>query len=337
MGNSPAIGRRAGWHRLASLAATGLLIVSATITGWDAVSRWKEHADGVESWGLEVHHSAVEIADALSTAIRAVEEDMVLRSVPAAETLLNGRAPADAVMAGFQDSKAHLPQIAFYAIFGRSGDLMATTEAGLRRQRITARERDFLRHFASGASGTFVTASYLIGPAFDRNPPMYILIVRRLDDARGSFAGVLVAAMTADYVLHGLVDPALYPGKDVRLFLDNGKLLAVHRDGTGKIGDNFAAHPLLRERAGPALQWGVLPDPFDDAPEIAALGKVDDLPFLISVMTVNGPTLIGWWHRLAILGVLAAASLLGATYFAAKGLSTAAEPNGAAEADDAAE
>ena len=156
---------------------------------------------------------------------------------------------------------------------------------------------------------------------------MRILIAQRLGDPDGRYAGVLVAGMAPDFVLQVLVDPTLYPSKDVRLFLDNGKLLAVHRDGAEWIGENFAEHLLFSQSARAGLpQWGVLPDPFDDEPEIAALQKVEGLPFLVSVTTSYGPQLVGWWYRTAFLLGYAAVSLGGTVFFLLKGLLAPRDP-----------
>ncbi|HXP97861.1 MAG TPA: cache domain-containing protein [Telmatospirillum sp.] len=298
-----------------------LLAVAAIVAGWEGASQWKIHNDGVDAWALEVHHAAFEIADMLGESVHAIEEEMSIHDVPAAEAMLPRQSPPEATLASFNNALAAHQQIAFIALFNASGDLLASTDANLKRQRVTARGRDFLAYFINGGKGSHVTASYLLGPAIERTPIMRILITQGLKDPNGAFGGVLVTAMTPDSVLRTLIDPTLYLGKDVRLFLDNGRLLATHRDGGDAIGENFASHRLFRETAGGALpKWGVLPDPFEDKPEIAALHKTDGLPFLISVMTTNGPDLGGWWYRVAFLLGYAGLSVIGGVFFLMKGL-----------------
>lgn len=309
------------FRRMVPFATAGLLTLAAIIAGWDGVALWTEHSDGVDDWALETHHAAFEIADTLAATVHAIEAEMSIHAVPAAEAMLARRSDPDAMLASFGDSIGRLKQITFFALFSPAGDLLACTDAGLKRQHVTARDRDFLAYFANGSQGSHVTASYLSGPAIERTPVMRILVSRGLRGPDGAFGGVLVAAMAPDYLLHSLIDPSLYLGKDARLFLDNGKLIAVHQAGGTLIGENFAAQPLFRESAAGSLpQWGVLPAPFGDTPEIAALYKADDLPFLVSVMTTNGPDLHGWWHRVAFLLGYAGVSLIGMIIFLLKGL-----------------
>ncbi|MTJ82787.1 MAG: hypothetical protein F8N37_17505 [Telmatospirillum sp.] len=313
-------------RRTLPFATAGLLTIAAIVAGWDGASLWKIHADGVDSWSLEVHHSAVEIADTLAQSVHAIDEELGLRLVPAADELLIGHGDADGFSRQVSHSMDRLRQIAFVALFNANGDLLFASDPSLRRQHTTAHSRDFLRYFAEGGQGRHVTGSYLTGPAITPSTPLRILVTRRLSRPDGGFAGVIVAAMAPDYLLQTLIDPTLFLDKDVRLFLDNGKLLAVHQDDIDRIGENFGGHPLFRDiAAGPLPQWGVLPDPFEDTPEIAALQRADDLPFLVSVVTDNGPELVGWWHRVAFLLGYAGLSLVGVLVFLLRGLLTASD------------
>lgn len=300
----------ASFRRFIPFATASFLTVAAIIAGWEGASLWKTHNDGVDAWALESHHAAFEIADTLDETVRAIAEEMSIHDVPAAETMLAHHGAPEAALARFNDSMANLKQITFLAVFSESGDLLASTDPALKRQRVTVRGRDFLGYFANGGLGNHVTASYLTGPAIESAPIMRILVSSGLKGPDGGFGGVLVAAMAPNYLLRTQIDPALFLGKDVRLFLENGKLLAVYREESNAIGENFSAHPLFHETAA-LPRWGVLPNPFGDTPEIAALHKVDGLPFLVSVATTSGPQLHGWWHRIAFLLGYAGVSIAG--------------------------
>ncbi|MDR3440901.1 hypothetical protein [Telmatospirillum sp.] len=303
--------------------AASLLMVAAIVAGWEGMTLWKSHADGVDSWSLEVHHAAVEIADTLSLSVRTTDEELMAHLAPAAEDMLVRRGGVDDFSRHVARSTEHLKQIAFIALFGTAGDLLFATDPLLKRQHVTARDRDFLRYFVDGGQGRHVTASLLSGPAILPSSPMWILVTRRLSQANGDLAGVIVAGIAPSYILQALVDPSLYLDKDVRIFLDSGRLLAVGQDDADRIGENFGEHSLFRDiAAGHLPQWGVLPDPFEDSPEIAALQRADDLPFLVSVTTDSGPELEDWWYRIAFLLGYAGVSIVGVAIFLLKGLWT---------------
>jgi hypothetical protein len=315
------IKRAPRFRRTTSFAIAGLLTVSAIISGWEGVSLWQAHNDGVDARALEANHTAFEIADTLGATIHAVEEDMSVNTASAAEAILAHRSDSEAMLTRFADSLARFRQISFFVMFNPSGDLLASTDNSLKRQRVTARGRDFFRYFSESGTGYFVTASYLTGPEIERKPVMLILVSQALKAPDGTFAGVLVAAMAPNRILRSQIDPTLYFGKNVRLFLDTGKLLSLQPEDNDLIGKSFTTHSLFSKIAPLALpQWGVLPNPFEDTPEIAALHKTSELPFLISVSTTNGPDLRGWWHRIAVLLIYAGTSFLVVLIFLLKGL-----------------
>jgi hypothetical protein len=303
-----------------------LLTVAAIFAGWEGVTLWRIHSDGIDAWSLETRHSAVEVADILETNLWGMDEQLS-RIVPLAEQGLAGKISEKQLLEAMGAGMERARQIAFFAVFDAAGNLVTASDPGLKRQKVTARRRDFLAYFAGGEQGRHVTASYLSGPSIDRSPPMRLLISRRLSAEDGSLAGVAVAAMAPDYLLQTLVDPGLYLDKDVRLFLENGKLLAVHGDGSEKVGENFGTRELF-QTSGPAssAQWGVLPGPFDDTPEIAALQSVASFPFMVSVATSNGPELTGWWVEPAFLLGYAGLSAIGVMVFLVKGLWTEKVP-----------
>jgi hypothetical protein len=317
----PVIGlRRLGIsRRLVPFLAAGAFAVAGIVSGWEGAALWKVHTDGVDSWSIEVHHAAVEVADILVQALHDMDDDLTHDLVPATKEVLTAHADPDALLVHYGRAIERHRQIAFIAAFTAQGDLVATTDPTLRRLRATARGRDFLKFFADGGQGRHVTGALLTGPAIAPDAPVFLLLTRRIDRSDGALAGIVVAAMAPDFLLQTMIDPSLYLDKDVRLFLDNGKLLGVHRDDADRIGETFGTHPLF-QGASTGSQWGVLSNPFEDGPEIAALERTDGLPFLVSVFTENGPNLVGWWHRPVFLLAYAAVSFAACLVFLIKGL-----------------
>ncbi len=240
----------------------------------------------------------------MESAFGQVDRTIELDLMPAARTLAQGSRRADAVPAAFARIDTKTVPIRVVAVFGLEGNTLASTDPALDRPNMTVRARDFFTTLRDGKADRMTSASYLTGPVIGRAAPrMLILFARRLNTEAGRFAGVLVVGIDADSMIHSVQDPSVLPAVEIRLLEDGGKLVAIHPDEAGKIGQAVSDPADFAEAKMALPRIGVQKSPFSDELELAALRRIGSSRFVVSVKSETTPDLgPDWWWGGALFG-----------------------------------
>ncbi len=298
------------WWWLPLLTLSGVLVLAGLVLTWEGGVLWGKHGDAVEDWSQEVSHLSLEVADSVSASLAAVDAQIDRHLLPTAQAVALRPSAAPQAMANLQDRAERLRLVRVVAVFGAAGELILSSDPILRRKGVSVEDRDFfqLMHFNGAAS--FTTVAHLGPPAVEGEAQrLYILSIRGLRDTQGLFAGILVVAIDPEILLRSRLDFPVLQNSEIRLFDETGKLITIPPSGSNAVGTRYGDGALFKLEAAEGLpQVGILPNPFDGTPEIAALRRVGTTRILASVKVDGGPELTQWWH--AVAGCLVGAAVL---------------------------
>lgn len=289
------------WRRLLLVMLGVLLLLVGLVLTWEGGVLWGKHVDAVEDWTEEVSHLSLEVADSLSAGLTAVDAEVDLHLLPLAQAVILGHADTAKVLAGFRTSTERQEQIRVVALFDAGGALITSSDPALRRRGVSAEDRDYFQLMRLNGAANFTTASHISDPVVDGGSArLYILAIRGLRDADGLFAGILAVAIDPEVLLRSQLDAQVLKHSKIRLFQDNGMLITIPPAGLSAVGTRYANSALFKLVETGLPRIGVLPNPFDGTPEIAALRKVGSSRILVSVKEPGGPELVLWWRAVTV-------------------------------------
>ena len=291
--------------RLLPLAIGGVAFLAALVLTWEGGVLWGKHADAVEDWSEEIAHLSYEVADSIASAQKAVETEIDRHLVFLAQSVILGQTPAAQALPALRQRVDPLRQVRVVALFGANGELILSSDPALQRRNVSVEDRDFFQLLRYNGAASFTTAAHLNRVNAGEPPSrLYVLSIRGLRDANGMFGGILVVAEDPEILLRTRLDSPVLKRAEIRLFEENGRLLSIPPAGLSAVGTRFSGTALFQmDESLPRI--GVLPNPFDGTPELAALRRVGNSRLLVSVKINGGPQDSQWW-------ALPAACLFGA-------------------------
>ena len=282
--------------QLLPLALSGVVFLAALILTWEGGVLWGKHADAVEDWSEEISHLSYEVADSIDGAQKVVEIETDRHLLPLAQSVLLGATSAAKVLPKLLERIDPLRQVRVVALFGANGELILSSDPALQRRNISVEDRDFFQLMRFNGAASFTSAAYLNRPgAGEPVSRLYILSIRGLRDANGVFAGILVVAEDPEILLRTRLDSPVLKRAEIRLFEENGRLLSIPPAGLSAVGTRYSDSALFRLEDG-LPRIGILPNPFDGTPELAALRRVGNSRLLVSVKIGGGPHDPRWWY-----------------------------------------
>lgn len=139
-----------------------------------------------------------------------------------------------------------------------------------------------------------------------RNDDPTVALSRRISDANGNFAGVVVAAIRLDYIrkLFSRIDL----GVDGALSLVNGEGVVLMRhpssDGRGDVGRDVSRSANFRRAGIEASGSRVGVAAIDGIERLMSFGRVEGFPLIAFVSTSTREILSGWWRQVIVIGGL---------------------------------
>ena len=235
---------------------------------------------------LEQHAArTIETVDlALSVVINRVESPRVLAK----------DADAFEIHRVLSDRIADAPQIRSMVVLDAAGD--AVHDAGaFPARRFNASESDFFNvHRDRDDLGLYIGT-----PVRNRLTGKWMITLsRRVNEADGSFKGVVVAVLDPGYFqdFYGSMD--IGAAGNISLFLSDGSLLVREPVDEGYIGHNYRNNELFTKQLAQATQGsyeGV--SEFDGMSRIIGYKQVFGLPLVVTVGLAKDEVLAQWWQQ----------------------------------------
>ena len=220
--------------------------------------------------------------------------DKVLQRLPALITgdVVSSDAAKSALVARstfelLADSQKRLPGVEGLAVVDAGGRI-ANSSGGWPSVGTDVSNRDYFRHFIDNAD----PAAFVSAPARDDAGAWSSFMARRVGDAHGNFAGVILAELSLGD-LEEFYRVAMPPHRTLTVVRRDGTVLVqyphvVDRTGekpAGEVWKVFAA-------AGGGTFHGA--DFLDNAPVVAAVLPMGSLPLLIEASSTEAEVLAGW-------------------------------------------
>ncbi len=198
------------------------------------------------AWLLSVDHREIEARERgqLQREAKLIEENLVLQldGLRRAFDWIRSEAPQAAGAAGRARLSAQLqqlgdamPGIATMAVIDADGTIVAANREPLRGRNF--RERDYFSAPRSGANASLLYVSPPYRTVFDE---LALNVSRVIVDSGGAFAGVVTAALDADY-FNALLGSVLY-ASDMRAMLihGDGRVFLFRPENAGMVGRDLA-------------------------------------------------------------------------------------------------
>lgn len=287
--------------RAATVLACAALLSLLAIT--IAVSAWLLRQHALEDWRQRLDDLTQILAEEVARDINA--SDLLLDSL---NGIAHASTPAELASAQvyrtMRDQISMLPQISQATIVNAEGAVV--NDSGVHPAApLRLGDREYFSYHRDHAAGR----PYVSAPARSRNDGRWVFYVsRRLDDAHGRFAGVVLVEMPCDFFADLLRSAS--PGGQATLSLYRGDFTLLAR-WPRQAGDTS---PRRQEEAPQtALTGGKLHTVTLSGAghHMTAMRAVRDYPLAITATVEQTALLAGWWPGLRLLGSVATVSALG--------------------------
>src|SRR5471032_3398874 len=226
----------------------------------------------------------------------------------------------------FSARLAQLPQLNGLFVFDRTGQLIVSAEPGKLRSYNNADRDYFVFHQGHTDRGVRVGV-----PLLSRTTGKWTVPVsRRIDDAHGNFAGVVVATIDIDFFLRFYSSLDIGHGGAAVLILDNGRMVVRRPFESRFLGADvsetvlFHAHELTKSGTflSKSSQDGVV--------RLNSFRSLQDYPLFVAAALSQQEILADWWsdtlwHSTGVGALVIALAFFGFRLIRLIGLRTAAE------------
>ena len=227
-----------------------------------------------------------------------------------------------------------LPQLNGLFVFDRTGQLVVSSEPGKLRSYNNADRDYFIYHQSHADRGARIG-----GPLLSRSTGKWTVPVsRRIVDADGSFAGVVVATIDIDFFLRFYSSLDIGHGGAAALVLDNGRMVVRRpfesRFQGADVSETALFHAHELAKSGTFLTKSSQ----DGVVRLNSFRSLQDYPLFVAAALSQQEILATWWtdtlwHSAGVGALVIALALFGFRLIRLIGLRTAAEERLAASLD----
>jgi len=297
------------FRRLRSaILAVGILVILAFAAS-SAYDGWRAHQNALTATGHEIDNESKALAEQTAWVFRAV--DLLLEDTAHWYKADGFKLPPQRIDEVLANRASGVRQIRVLTIADAQG-IQRYRSSGTPLHDLDVSDRSYFTAQRAGA----VAGMFMSEPLITRTEHrVAIVLARRLEDDRGTFAGVITASVDLDELqqIYRAID--LGQGTVVNLLRDSGTLLARVPGGAGLVGREF---PQLAAYTGQATQ--PMASPIDGTPELIAVTRVPATALVVAVTRAQSVALQGWRDQatrlaartlvVAVLAVLAIVALL---------------------------
>ncbi|SEO52449.1 hypothetical protein SAMN05428959_109105 [Duganella sp. CF517] len=296
---------------LAAIAAALALLLALTTAGAGWVLRQHE----VDDWRGQLDSLSLVLAESTAQSFASGYQALD-GAAEAAQAAAAGGTPAlrgPALFQSLKDQISALPHIDVVSVVGADGTVLNFTRR-YPAPPINLAERDYFIHHRDHPGD----APFVSKPVRNKgNGNWTFYLSRRLHHADGSFAGVALVGMSADFLTRYFKNVSLGEDAAIALYRSDFTLLARWPQvddlmGRQVLGGNTRAIISAGLEHGVRITRG--PRAADDMRPVTRMGavrRVRDYPLVINATITEDVWLAGWWRSLRLLGAVALVGLLG--------------------------
>jgi signal transduction histidine kinase/ActR/RegA family two-component response regulator len=318
--SAPAGIERRRWARLSARRATtlicGALLLLLCLT--TAISAWTLRRHEIDDWRGDLSNLTLVLAENTAQTMAATYQLLdsltaLAATAPAADRAAQRAALASAaVQRAMLDKISSLPQVAVASLLDANGDLINFTRS-YPAPPINLADRDYFHHHRTHAGAT----PFLSAPVRNKGDGRWTFYVsRRLDDAAGRFAGVLLVGVSCDFFAGFFRAVNLGEQASISLYRDDYTLLSRWPHAPDLIGQQVRSGTTYQVISAGRQHDVVLsagPRAASGGQAVARMGavrRVRDYPLIINATITEDMLLHGWWSNLRLLGAVALVSMV---------------------------
>ncbi len=269
--------------------------------------------------GIEMQHAGTLVsamsdatAQQVGGALRGVE-GLLDDLTSAAE---QGRWPDQRIMARLADRLEGFPEVRWVGLISRDGRLQPTTVPAIAvsEDGLDISDRDYFK----AARADFPSATLHVGsPVVGRSTGERTLhLARAVADAKGRFAGVVVAAVNADHFAQMLKGVLLDPLGASALIRSDGRMIARAPQHADKFGMDVSSSPLFREavpsRPADVIRLTAVSDGVD---KLLSYRRLAGYPLVVTSALSMDKALENWWRLVHLESFIAVVLVLALYYW----------------------
>ena len=234
----------------------------------------------------------------------------------------------------FSSRLTQLPQLNGLFVFDRTGQLIVSAEPGKLRSYNNADRDYFVFHQSHPDLGVRVGV-----PLLSRTTGKWTVPVsRRIDDAHGNFAGVVVATIDIDFFLRFYSSLDIGHGGAAALILDNGRMVVRRPFESRFLGADVSETALFHAHELAKSGTFLTKSSQDGVVRLNSFRSLQDYPLFVAAALSQQEILAAWWsdtlwHSAGVGALVIALALFGFRLIRLIGLRTAAEERLAASLD----
>ncbi|OFA07148.1 hybrid sensor histidine kinase/response regulator [Duganella sp. HH101] len=306
---------RRRWARLSARRATALICGSLLLLlGLTSIgSAWMLREHEINGWRGDLENLTLVLAE--NTAQTMAASFQLLDSLTAlAESVPAGDRAAlsgEAVQRAMRDQISSLPQIGVASLLDANGKLLNFTRS-YPAPPINLADRDYFEHHREHPG----PAPFLSAPVRNKGNGRWTFYVsRRLDDAAGRFAGVLLVGVSCDFFADFFHNVNLGEQASISLYRDDFTLLTRWPLTDGLIGKQIRSgttYQVISEGKQHDVVLTDSPRAATGHQRIARMGavrRVRDYPLIINATITEEMLLRGWWSNVRLLCAVALISM----------------------------
>jgi diguanylate cyclase (GGDEF)-like protein len=288
VGNHPLVAGMAG--TLIAAAMAGLTLLTLQLGRADALDHARQTSQNLVSIISSDLERNVEIYDLSLQSMVDGARDPVVNALPPdlRRSVLFDRATTAAYLGGAY-------------VIGPAGEVTAAQDAAINAA-VRFADRDyFLVHQRSPTVGLYFSHPF---HSRLRDGKLSIGLTRRVDNAKGEFAGIALLAIRIEYFQHLLDRIDTGQLGSVFIVMDDGTLLARKPFLGRDIGTSIAKSPTFQVMAERNAGTYVAVSSVDGVRRMYTFARVPGTPLIASVAPSVDEVLAPWWHRSRITGLL---------------------------------
>jgi two-component system sensor histidine kinase/response regulator len=226
----------------------------------------------------------------------------------------------------FLSRLVELPQLNGLFVFDRTGQLIVSAQPGKLRSYNNADRDYFIFHRSHADRGARVGV-----PLLSRATGKWVVPVsRRIADADGNFAGVVVATIDIDFFLRFYSSLDIGHGGAAALILDNGRMVVRRPFESRFQGADVSATVLFHAHEQAKTGTFLTKSSQDGVVRLNSFRSLQDYPLFVAAALSQQEILAGWrsdtlWHSAGVGALVIALALFGWRLIRLIGLRTAAE------------
>jgi signal transduction histidine kinase/ActR/RegA family two-component response regulator len=301
-------------RRATALICGALLLLLCVTT---AVSGWTLRRHEIDDWRGDLGNLTLVLAENTAQTMAAAYQLLdglaeMAEAAPAGERAAQRAALAtEAVQRAMRDKISSLPQVSVASLLDADGDLINFSR-GYPAPPINLADRDYFQHHRDHPGA----APFLSAPVRNKGNGLWTFYVsRRLDDAAGRFAGVLLVGVSCDFFADFFRNVNLGDEASISLYRDDYTLLSrwpqraeligqqVRNGTTYQVISAGKQHDVVLSD-GPRAASGGQP-----VSRMGAVRRVRDYPLIINATITEEMLLRGWWNKMRLLGAVTLISM----------------------------